>query len=89
MGKKTVARLQQSTQFQIQSTDEQPKLNCTEWPLLLKNFDKLNVRTSHYTPIACGCSPLMRPIDEYIRSVIQLPYEYNLRATQFFELQHI
>ena len=36
------------------------------WPLLLKNYDQLHVRSSHYTPIPCGHSPLMRPIKEYI-----------------------
>jgi H/ACA ribonucleoprotein complex subunit 4 len=27
----------------------------------------LNVRTGHYTPIPNGCSPLKRPLDEYIK----------------------
>ncbi|KAL8595470.1 H/ACA ribonucleoprotein complex subunit 4 [Nucella lapillus] len=39
-----------------------------DWPLLLKNFDKLNVKNSHYTPIATGFSPLMRPIQEYMQT---------------------
>ena len=34
----------------------------------LQNFDKLNVRTSHYTPLPFGCSPLKRDIDQYIKS---------------------
>lgn len=42
-------------------------LNTAEWPLLLKNFDKLNVRTGHYVPCASGWSPLKRPLDEYIK----------------------
>ncbi|ORZ03882.1 H/ACA ribonucleo protein complex subunit 4 [Syncephalastrum racemosum] len=42
-------------------------VNTSEWPLLLKNYDQLNVRTSHYTPIPTGCSPLNRPLQEYIR----------------------
>ena len=33
-----------------------PKLDTSGWPLLLKNYDKLNVRTAHYTPIPAGCS---------------------------------
>ncbi|KAH8044083.1 hypothetical protein JL720_17213 [Aureococcus anophagefferens] len=28
-----------------------PKLDTSKWPLLLKDYDKLNVRTAHYTPI--------------------------------------
>jgi len=42
-------------------------LNCSEWPLLLKDYDKLVVRTGHYTPIPCGCSPLQRKIADYLR----------------------
>jgi len=34
---------------------------------LLKNYDKLNIRTGHYTPIPSGYSPLKRPLLEYIR----------------------
>lgn len=34
---------------------------------MLKNFDKLNVRTASYTPIPSGWSPLKRPLKEYIR----------------------
>jgi H/ACA ribonucleoprotein complex subunit 4 len=42
-------------------------LDTSNWPLLLKNYNKLLVRTGHYTPIPKGCSPLRRDIKEYIR----------------------
>jgi H/ACA ribonucleoprotein complex subunit 4 len=42
-------------------------MSPTEWPLLLKNFDKLNVKSSHFTPLPFGSSPLQREIKEYIR----------------------
>lgn len=35
---------------------------------LLKDFHKLNVRTNHFTPMAEGCSPLQRPIGDYVSS---------------------
>ena len=38
-------------------------LDTSDWPLLLKNYDKLNVKTNHFTPLPCGHSPLNRPID--------------------------
>jgi hypothetical protein len=41
--------------------------DTSEWPLLLKNYDKLNQRTGHYTPIPNGCSPLKRPLQDYVR----------------------
>uniref|UniRef100_J3MNC5 Dyskerin-like domain-containing protein n=1 Tax=Oryza brachyantha TaxID=4533 RepID=J3MNC5_ORYBR len=28
-----------------------PSLDTSTWPLLLKNYDRLNVRTGHYTPL--------------------------------------
>jgi H/ACA ribonucleoprotein complex subunit 4 len=40
-----------------------PSLDTSTWPLLLKNYDKLNVKTNHFTPLPCGFSPLNRPID--------------------------
>lgn len=33
----------------------------------MQNYDKLAVRTGHFTPVPKGNSPLKRPIDEYIR----------------------
>ena len=44
-----------------------PPLDTSSWPLLLKNYDKLHVRTAHYTPIPAGYSPLKRPLKEYIQ----------------------
>ncbi|XP_041357405.1 H/ACA ribonucleoprotein complex subunit DKC1-like [Gigantopelta aegis] len=63
-----LGEIQQSENFQIQPSDSVKSLDTSQWPLLLKNFDKLNIRTQHYTPIPCGCSPLKRPIQDYIRS---------------------
>ena len=45
-----------------------PALDTSDWPLLLKNFDKLNIRTNHYTPLPHGASPLKRDIQNYIKS---------------------
>ena len=50
----------------IQSENKKPELDTSQWPLLLKNYDKLNVRSYHYTPIPVGNSPFNRPIKEYI-----------------------
>eukprot|EP00823_Brevimastigomonas_motovehiculus_P008332 TRINITY_DN7618_c0_g1_i1.p1 TRINITY_DN7618_c0_g1~~TRINITY_DN7618_c0_g1_i1.p1 ORF type:complete len:606 (+),score=224.75 TRINITY_DN7618_c0_g1_i1:158-1975(+) len=53
--------------FIIPSNDKTTLMSSENWPLLLKNFNSLVVRTGHYTPIAAGCSPLNREIKEYIR----------------------
>lgn len=55
-----------STDYMIQPEKTTPKLDTSKWPLLLKNYDMLHVRTAHYTPIPCGMSPLKRSIKEYI-----------------------
>lgn len=44
-----------------------PHLDTSQWPLLLKNYDKLLVRSSHFTPIPNGCLPLKRDIASYIK----------------------
>uniref|UniRef100_A0A0D3FIY0 Uncharacterized protein n=1 Tax=Oryza barthii TaxID=65489 RepID=A0A0D3FIY0_9ORYZ len=55
-----------------------PPLDTSAWPLLLKNYDRLNVRTGHYTPLPSGHSPLKRPIAEYLRyGVINLDKPSN------------
>lgn len=42
-------------------------MDTSKWPLLLKNYDKLHIRTGHYTPIPSGFTPLRRPLQEYVR----------------------
>jgi H/ACA ribonucleoprotein complex subunit 4 len=37
-----------------------------DWPLLLKNFGKLNVRTDHFTPLPEGWNPLNRPLEKHL-----------------------
>lgn len=49
----------------IEPSSETPKIDTSKWPLLLKNYDQLNVRSAHYTPIPCGMSPLKRTIRDY------------------------
>lgn len=42
-------------------------VDTSEWPLLLKNYNDLIIRTGHYTPIASGYSPLNRPLKDYLQ----------------------
>lgn len=53
--------------FHLKSSDDVPAVDTSSWPLLLKNYNDLVVRSGHYTPIPSGCSPLSRPLAEYIR----------------------
>ena len=46
--------------------------------LAAQNYEKLNVRCYKYTPMSSGCSPLKRPIADYVRSgVINLDKPAN------------
>ncbi|XP_073277893.1 H/ACA ribonucleoprotein complex subunit 4-like [Primulina huaijiensis] len=53
--------------FLIKPQSYTPTIDTSQWPILLKNYDKLNVRTGHYTPLPSGYSPLKRPLTEYIK----------------------
>ncbi|KAK0512998.1 hypothetical protein JMJ35_005015 [Cladonia borealis] len=55
-----------------------PVVDTSEWPLLLKNYNRLLVRTGHFTPIPVGCTPLKRDLNSYISSgVINLDKPSN------------
>lgn len=55
-----------SSSSMIPPSSVTPKLDTSSWPLLLKNYDRLHVRTSHYTPIPCGSSPLCRKLADHL-----------------------
>uniref|UniRef100_A0A803VUC8 H/ACA ribonucleoprotein complex subunit DKC1 n=1 Tax=Ficedula albicollis TaxID=59894 RepID=A0A803VUC8_FICAL len=66
--------IQHTEDFLIKPESRVAQLDTSQWPLLLKNFDKLNVdrklnvRTAHYTPLPSGSNPLKREISDYVRS---------------------
>ncbi|KAI0166715.1 putative rRNA pseudouridine synthase [Hypoxylon sp. FL1284] len=65
-------------EFSIKPTAVTPSVDTSTWPLLLKNYDKLLVRTGHFTPIPNGSSPLSRDLKSYISSgVINLDKPSN------------
>eukprot|EP00794_Sanderia_malayensis_P010893 gene10893-12050_t len=59
---------QHSGDFIIKPSSVAAALDTSQWPLLLKNYNKLNVRTGHYTPLPCGSSPLKRDLKDYLSS---------------------
>lgn len=64
----SIGKIQQEKSFALESSNKKASLNSEDWPLLLKNFDKLNIRTHHYTPLPNGSSPLNRPIEDYVKA---------------------
>ena len=55
-----------STTHLIPPASRTPKLDTSSWPLLLKNYHELHIRTSHYTPLPCGSSPLARTLQQHL-----------------------
>ena len=75
---KGVPKDEKEAEFTIKPSAVTPKLDTSKWPLLLKNYDRLNVRTGHYTPIPSGFTPLKRPLLDYVRyGVINLDKPAN------------
>ncbi|CAI9741900.1 ACA ribonucleoprotein complex subunit DKC1-like [Octopus vulgaris] len=64
--KMDIAEIQHNQSFALAPSKGLQELDTSDWPLLLKNFDRLNFRTNHFTPIPSGCSPLKRPIADYV-----------------------
>ncbi|TKX20107.1 centromere/microtubule-binding protein cbf5 [Elsinoe australis] len=68
----------EETDMVIKPESVAPTVDTTEWPLLLKNWEKLLVRTSHFTPIPAGSTPYRRDLKSYISSgVINLDKPSN------------
>ena len=62
----------------IPPSSHTPKLDTSQWPLLLKNYHELLVRTAHYTPLPKGSSPLARSLEEHLQyGVINLDKPAN------------
>lgn len=68
-----VASAQLDGDYAIKPEKAPPKLDTSQWPLLLKNYDKLIIRSSHFTPIPTGCSPLKRDIASYVKCALVMP----------------
>ncbi|EFA13038.1 H/ACA ribonucleoprotein complex subunit 4 [Tribolium castaneum] len=67
-GDKDLGNLQKGSEFAVEPSSVIAKLDSSKWPLLLKYFDRLNVRTNHYVPLPFGSSPLRREISDYVKS---------------------
>ena len=62
----------------IKPTKGGAKVDASAWPILLKNYDKMNIRSSHYTPIPSGSGPLQRSMEEHLKyGVINLDKPAN------------
>ena len=67
-----------SEESNIKPENKEAKIDTSNWPLLLKNFDKLLVRSYKYTPINAGSSPTQRPLEEHLKyGVINLDKPAN------------
>ncbi|KAF2430364.1 putative rRNA pseudouridine synthase [Tothia fuscella] len=68
----------EEAEYTIKPEAAAPAIDTSDWPLLLKNYNNLLVRTGHFTPIPAGCTPLKRDIKQYVSSgVINLDKPSN------------
>lgn len=73
-----VKKTEGDDQYVIKPQSTVPSLDTSTWPLLLKNYDKMLVRSGHFTPIPNGSSPYKRDIKSYVSSgVINLDKPSN------------
>ncbi|XP_029161267.1 H/ACA ribonucleoprotein complex subunit 4 [Nylanderia fulva] len=66
--KASLGEIQRTMKCEIEPSKVEVKLECKDWPLLFKNFDKMLTRTNHFTPLTSGSTPLNRSLSEYIKS---------------------
>jgi len=65
-------------EYSIKPQTTVPSLDTSTWPLLLKNYDRMLVRSGHFTPIPNGSSPYKRDLKSYVSSgVINLDKPSN------------
>ncbi|KAF2142982.1 uncharacterized protein K452DRAFT_317869 [Aplosporella prunicola CBS 121167] len=68
----------QDADYTIKPQANAPPVDSSEWPLLLKNYNNLLVRSGHFVPIPNGCAPHKRDLKSYISSgVINLDKPSN------------
>lgn len=73
-----IATKEEELDYSIKPEATTPVIDTSSWPLLLKNYNRLLVRTGHFTPIPVGCTPLKRDLKSYISSgVINLDKPSN------------
>ncbi|KAL8694090.1 MAG: hypothetical protein Q9218_001205 [Villophora microphyllina] len=73
-----VAKDDGEEKYTIKPQASTPEVDTSDWPLLLKNYNRLLVRTGHFTPIPVGCTPLKRDLKSFISSgVINLDKPSN------------
>lgn len=78
MSEEKIKKKKPVTDLAIKPEKEIQPIDTSKWPLLLKNYSKLLVRTGHYTPLPYGCSPLSRPLDLYtLYGIINLDKPVN------------
>lgn len=68
----------QEVDYTIKPEATTPAVDTSDRPLLLKDDNRLLVRTGHFTPIPMGCTPLKRDLKSFISSgVINLAKPSN------------
>nr|G0SGK0.2 RecName: Full=H/ACA ribonucleoprotein complex subunit CBF5; AltName: Full=Centromere-binding factor 5; AltName: Full=Centromere/microtubule-binding protein CBF5; AltName: Full=H/ACA snoRNP protein CBF5; AltName: Full=Small nucleolar RNP protein CBF5 [Thermochaetoides thermophila DSM 1495] len=78
-GSAAIMKAPAKSEFIIKPENTKAEVDTSNWPGLLKNYDKMLIRTSHFTPIPDhGSAPWSRDIKSYVSSgVINLDKPSN------------
>lgn len=82
--------LTNSNNYTLEPSNERPKMDSSKWPFLLKvifeldvnlvqNYDKLNVLTSHFTPLDAGSAPHKRSVADLLKFFKQRFFDVKSR----------
>jgi len=65
--KTSIGEVQANTSLRLEPSNLDPRLLDTgNWPLLLKHYDRLNVRANHFTPLPFGYEAFYFAISLYL-----------------------
>ncbi|KAI5170586.1 H/ACA ribonucleoprotein complex subunit 4 [Nematocida sp. LUAm3] len=59
--------LEEKISEQLTRNHNEKQTLSEEWPLLLKNLEEMNIKSTTYTPTNCGYTPSNRPLNVYMQ----------------------
>lgn len=69
MNRRKIGSIQWNHDFKVPTSEGEvanAALPADQWPLLLKNYTSMNVRSEHFTTLEGGWSPMRRPLNQHV-----------------------
>ncbi|KAJ3448869.1 h/aca ribonucleoprotein complex subunit dkc1 [Anaeramoeba flamelloides] len=64
--KKSKKKSEKKPELYLKPTNVTPKLDTSDFPILLKGMEKMKIKTGSYNPLPNGYTPKKRPLDQYL-----------------------